>query len=352
VDVKGFFINFLGLKPSQSEILSIQYLRGIASVSVMLFHFTYIEGPEVAVDSFSSLLYFIFSRMYLGVNIFFCISGFVLLYSLISSQHTYAKLGNFLLRRITRIEPPYIVSVLMVVAIAGLLQFIGKPTDKDISIGNILMHFGYLNTFTGDWLLDIYWTLAVEFVFYLSIGLAYPIVVGKPYLRIPLFLSFLAVGPFCPHHSLPFFAPYFVLGMQACLFYTKKINANEFWAIISIALFCMLFENEGFSFFITREGIIKCALSAATLFYFFTKPKLNWWLYVLGSISYSLYLLHTIFGSAILKAVKLNNFESPKKWLFIFAACMVSIVCSLLFYKYVEKPSIFLSKKLIGKQSK
>lgn len=345
----NFLLRFLGLKPNSSEILSIQYLRGIASLSVMLFHFTFAPEKMNELNGIGYFIYLIFSRMYLGVNIFFCISGFVLLYSLIKSNYTLSGFGNFLLRRITRIEPPYMLSVLMVVALAAILAYLGKPVDKDISIQNIFMHFGYLNTFTGGWLLDIYWTLAVEFVFYLSIGLAFPLVVGKAIFRYMLFGLFLASSPFMPHHSLPFFAPFFVIGMEACLLYTKKIERSEFLVFTGISLFLMMwvFEKGAFSFSI--EGVIKAFLTLATVFYFFQKPKFSTWWYVLGTISYSLYLLHTIIGSALVKVAKDDAFTSPKRIAVVLVAAFVSIVASLLYFKFVEKPSISLSKKLTGK---
>lgn len=345
----NFLLRFLGLKPNPLEILSIQYLRGLASLSVMLFHFTFVPETESQLSGAGLFIYLIFSRMYLGVNIFFCISGFVLLYSLIKSDYTIKGFSNFLLRRITRIEPPYMLSVLMVVGLASVLVYLGKPMDKDISVQNILMHFGYLNTFTGGWLLDIYWTLAVEFVFYLSIGLAFPLVVGKPIYRYLLFTLFLASSPFMPHHSLPFFAPFFVIGMEACLLYTKKIERSEFLVFTTISVFLMLWVFENEAFFFSTEGVIKACLTLATVYYFFQKPKFSVWWYVLGTISYSLYLLHTIIGSAIVKVVKFEPFTSPKKLLVIVIASVVSIIASLLYFKFVEKPSISLSKKLIGK---
>ena len=237
----------------------------------------------------------------------------------------------------------------MVVALASMLAYLGKPVDKDISIQNILMHFGYLNTFTGGWLLDIYWTLAVEFVFYLSIGLAFPLVVGKPIYRYMLFALFLASSPFMPHHSLPFFAPFFVIGMEACLLYTKKIERSEFLVFTGVSLFLMLWVFENHTFFFSTEGVIKAILTLATVYYFFQKPKFSTWWYVLGTISYSLYLLHTIIGSALVKVAKDDSFTSPKRIAVVFLAAIVSIIASLLYFKFVEKPSISLSKKLIGK---
>jgi peptidoglycan/LPS O-acetylase OafA/YrhL len=60
-------------------------------------------------------------------------------------------------------------------------------------------------------------------------------------------------------------------------------------------------------------------------------------------------LLHTIIGSALVKVAKDDAFTSPKRIAVVLVAAIVSIVASLLYFKFVEKPSISLSKKLTGK---
>ena len=57
VSKTNFLLRFLGLRPNSSEILSIQYLRGIASLAVMLFHFTF--APE-KMNELSGIGYFIY----------------------------------------------------------------------------------------------------------------------------------------------------------------------------------------------------------------------------------------------------------------------------------------------------
>src|SRR5262249_33436290 len=53
------------------------------------------------------------------------------------------------------------------------------------SIAQLLLHLGYLNTFFGyPWLQDVYWTLGIEFQYYLFVALIYPfLTVRRPVIR-------------------------------------------------------------------------------------------------------------------------------------------------------------------------
>ena len=52
-----------------------------------------------------------------------------------------------------------------------------RATDRNVSAFQLLLHLGYLNAFFNyDWSVALYWTLAIEFQFYLSIGLLFPLI--------------------------------------------------------------------------------------------------------------------------------------------------------------------------------
>ena len=62
--------------------------------------------------------------------------------------------------------------------------FQGRPIDW--TPAQIAGHLGYLNTFLGlAWLNPVYWSLAIEFQFYILIGLAMPaLVAARPAARL------------------------------------------------------------------------------------------------------------------------------------------------------------------------
>ena len=88
----------------------LQAIRGIAALSVMLFH----GGQIIEEHTGYSVVSDLFNQGYLGVDIFFVLSGFIIAYTRITTKES--KL-SFLLKRIARIFPPYwIATTLLIVA--------------------------------------------------------------------------------------------------------------------------------------------------------------------------------------------------------------------------------------------
>lgn len=79
-------------------------LRGVAALAVALFHFS---------GQLSSPLALAFkSYGWLGVDVFFVLSGFVISLSLQGKGYALKDFPAFLLRRLVRLEPPYLEGVL------------------------------------------------------------------------------------------------------------------------------------------------------------------------------------------------------------------------------------------------
>lgn len=317
------------------EILSVQYLRGIAAQMVMVYHympwlfFSFItqQGKE-----------FLQTGKH-GVYIFFCISGFVLTFSLIKSNYSYSNFLKFFKKRIIRIEPPYLLSVLLVVCFWYLRKFLGLDVLADISLKNILYHVGYLNSFTGGWLTVIYWTLAVEFMFYLLIALIFPILIqNKKFIRLPIFGILLCSGFFFQSNDfIPKYFSFFILGINAAFYLTNRIKLLEY---LFVSIIC-------FSIILHQFGVVISLYCLLTNFLFLIKLPRNKVLYFLGQISFSVYLLHTITGARVLMLGFRYEMGSLERAIFFLAAIAVTIFTSWIYYLVVEKPCITWSKKII-----
>lgn len=88
------------------KLQSIQLLRGIAALLVVFYHAWGLQvltiGPE---NSATALLGGIFASGYAGVDLFFVISGFIMVWVTRRSEPGRAAVGEFLFSRITRIYP-------------------------------------------------------------------------------------------------------------------------------------------------------------------------------------------------------------------------------------------------------
>jgi hypothetical protein len=87
----------------------IDALRGIAAFSVACYHITrwsYGSLQEPASDFIPSILQVWFDHGWVGVQVFFVISGFVIAYSVRNARITPGYLANYVLRRSIRLDPP------------------------------------------------------------------------------------------------------------------------------------------------------------------------------------------------------------------------------------------------------
>ncbi len=182
----------------------IQKLRGLAALAVTLYHCSLnvrIPWPHGFVSAAD------FGKF--GVQAFFVISGFILPYSLWKAGYVLSDAGKFLLKRLVRLDPPYLTSVALSV-VALVLAARNGGTSFSISWPQIALHLGFLTIFSNyEWLNVVYWTLAVEFQFYLLLAFSFPLLKNR--YRWLLFgglagLSVLVPGtPFLPIHSSHFY---------------------------------------------------------------------------------------------------------------------------------------------------
>lgn len=152
----------LDKKPERSH--EIDLLRGAACASVVLFHFLYRgQQDDWITDRVGPLLSEIARYGYLGVDLFFIISGYV-----VFSSAQGVSVRGFVASRVARLYPAYWVAVCMTAGLAWALAsplFSVSPRDVLINL-TMLMHLLPLRL--GVELVDgAYWSLAVELQFYL-----------------------------------------------------------------------------------------------------------------------------------------------------------------------------------------
>ncbi|PZQ98230.1 MAG: hypothetical protein DI539_29595, partial [Flavobacterium psychrophilum] len=268
-----------------------------------------------------------------GVEIFFVISGFVIPYAMYVKGYQMRSFWIFLKKRIIRIEPPYLVSIILVL-ILGYVSTLSpyyKGQLFNIDWLNLIGHIGYLNTFTNEpWLNPVYWSLAIEFQYYILIALAYRLIVSPLLLHRASFFLLFAGLSFLPGLSngvIFFYAPYFIGGILLFQRFCNITDAREF-LVLSAINSILLWYQQGWGL------MLLVALALLTIAYVKKVPAI---FKGLGLISYSLYLIHVPIGGRIIN-ISATLISSPiVRECIVIIAFAICIFSSWLFYKFIEK---------------
>jgi len=335
------------------HVSSLDFLRGFAALSVMLYHFSggppmlnYVTGGTLT-KFYSPALRDLFSWGNMGVEVFFVISGFVIPYSLWNSHYRVKHFANYMTKRILRICPPAYVAMLLLLTQNFIIsRFIhhNSPPYHSPSLELVFRNLLFLYTDSGDlrWINSVNWTLAIEFQFYILIGILF-----KPMFKNNGFGLFALVFVLLTIPNLiPGFPPYlyfhynalFAMGGTALLYYKKRISDIPF--ALAIALFFILtWATVGLlaaSFGVSTAGIIVFSKIKHRLFSFF------------GKISFSLYLTHIMVG-AVTEFLLAKVFPPQTAAQHVIGILfIIAIACgaAYLFYWLVEKPTLLLVKQL------
>jgi peptidoglycan/LPS O-acetylase OafA/YrhL len=344
-------------------------LRAIAVLSVLLFH--------IDVTAFSG--------GYIGVDVFFVISGFLITRLIRDEilQSGRLSFANFYLRRARRLLPSFLFTLAVCFVVAVFLfppplmeQFSGSLLYSIISLANV--HFwgqsGYFDTTSIYKPLLHIWSLSVEEQFYL----VWPLLLAFLLLKTPrraapaalvlafgisLYMNFaFADGDISLFRNFPTVAEWFVEG-AATIFYLMPFRVFEFaigallvWVIehqpknklwleplllagLAMTIYPMLAYTET-TLFPSYNALMPC-LGTALLIYSggdsqYTGKLLRTAVLVeVGKISYSLYLFH--WPAVVFYKYYIYDFGALSVVEQI-ALGAVSILAAKLMYTYIEQP--------------
>jgi len=148
----------LGQPRSAGQILSIQYLRAAAALGVVAFHAAQRAGIDLRTGA-------------AGVDVFFVISGVIIW---VVTQARRPAPGAFILDRLSRVAPAY---VLLTLGVAGLaLAFPGLFPNMRLTVGHVLQSVLFIPHLDPDgrpWPVIVAgWTLTFEMFFYVMFACA------------------------------------------------------------------------------------------------------------------------------------------------------------------------------------
>ena len=306
---------------------SIDLLRGLAALTVAFYHYT---------DFFLAKTHplSIFCHYgYLGVEAFFVISGMVIPYSLSLKGYTIRQFGRQFVSRIIRIEPAYWASIVLMLMKDASVWFVKADRWIQLDYYNLFLHVFHINAIMHEpWLRGIYWTLAIDWQFYLVLLLFFALFNRREWwIRYPIYALFAFGHWYFPYEWLPYHVASFCAGYILFQYYRGYIGQKEL-AIILPAM--LLMHYRGFDMTHCLATAIPCAIIL------FINKEWNWSKFI-GKTSYSFYLTHVVTGWLLLDGAA--EIAGENGWFMgtaIFVAVAFSLLFSKYFYDWVEEPTI------------
>ena len=326
------------------RIKELDALRGFAAISVVLFHYT-MGNPLLE-------RYFVWGVT--GVDLFFMISGFVIFFTLQTTRSG----GDFLVSRFSRLYPIYWVCVSFTAGCMWLNTFLTGREQADLlgTYGmNLTMLQHYFHVENLEW---TYWTLAVEWQFYLFmwalfvlgqlrhiewIGWAMLVLGGC----FGTFLQGILPSVYETFKTYFLLLGHFPLFLAGILFYKLKFEGCTPMRCAQILAcgvvqFC-LFHHVGTSSWHLSDSRYAMALGGYfVVFFLLASGHLRFLVHkvplYLGAISYPLYLTHLYFGFSFFIPLLINRCH------FSYSAASLAITLPLVLFlsiglhEGIEKP--------------
>jgi peptidoglycan/LPS O-acetylase OafA/YrhL len=316
-------------------IKNIQVLRALAAFCVLFLHTVYAVNDY----NFFQLTKNFSSWGDFGVDIFFIITGFIMIYVKRSQKNTF----HFLKNRINRILPLY-----YFFNILYLFIFILFPTSfrtLQINSDNFFLSLLFLNQYINleKPIVTAGWSLEYEMLFYILFAICMFIRNIKLFYFFIIFLLFLL-------SFKDFLFIEFLFGILIGIIYINKNklkknifkNYSHFFLIFGlVTLFVSIF------FYQETHRTIKYGIPSAFILLgsIFSKQISNKYIIFLGNASYSIYLSHSlcVIGTVKLFKIIAPNFNGITLVIIILT---LSLLFASLIYYFIERNLILLMKKL------
>ncbi|MBZ4194491.1 MAG: acyltransferase [Candidatus Contendobacter sp.] len=353
-----------------NKVINIQFLRAIAAFIVVLYHTA--DHYFAVVDSSTTNIYSIIKQFgYVGVDLFFVISGYVIW---VSTKKVSDLVGiiNFAYGRLTRIYFGYWPYFFILLIITYLFS-------NELNTVDIIGSFFLTQKSPDKMLLKVSWTLSYELCFYLFFSgllflprrkIIYVLyLLGVVIIAVQLWGIFISgvylKNNFPTSHVIFKFylSPFYLEFIAGCLiaFYFENKRVNNLMAVFIAAfvffVLAIFYQNinevvldQGYyypqrvillgsmSVFIV-VGLIELEGRGIVLFPYFST--------LIGEASYSLYLSHTIilYGLYVIGVRTIIKEFGKYQGLLMILVVLLIVGYSIMHYQLVETPLMSLTKK-------
>ncbi|WP_326556197.1 acyltransferase family protein [Micromonospora sp. NBC_01796] len=330
-------------KPTNQRLYVLDLLRFSAAIMVLGYHLIPIVEFVYGVDAdayFGRLIAQGFRYGWMGVHLFFIISGFVIC---MSSWGRSAS--EFFISRVTRLMPAYVLAVLLTTALLTLWWPAAERPSPVAVLANLTMVQGLLGVPNID---TVYWTLLVELKFYLLFAIV--VRLGLTYRRVVAFcLLWTTASLLVQVKNIgilstvlePTYTYFFVAGIV--LYLMHRFGPNPLlWGMLVAS---WIFSTNSLRIVFAEHQVpmrFNVALVLLTVFFaVMTAIALGWFSWLrwrgsttIGALTYPVYLVHFFLAYAILR--KLHG-RLPDAVLLVLTVATVLAV-GYVIHRLVEQP--------------
>lgn len=321
-------------------------IRVLAALGVLFYHYFALESAwgkapaEVFPHAHRLAVY-----GWLGVEIFFLVSGFVICMSAWGRG-----VGDFAVSRISRLFPAYWAAVAftsLVLFLSPEVRAVGRFSDVMVNLSMLQGGVGVAN------IDDAYWTLFVELKFYVLFAIV--VMRGVTYRNCVLFCAVWTlagiVAPGADSGVLSFFAassssPYFIAGIGFYLMRRFRPNA-VLWAVVGVQF--LLAQHYVHARMISSLGraatertpawpahlVIALGFALMAVIALGALDGVRWrWLPHAGALTYPLYLIHMMAGLTLIHHFRREVAPVP----LVLGVTATMLALAWLIHRLVERP--------------
>lgn len=335
--------------PDKPRFLLLDFLRILGAVAVVFYHYTarqHAQWGEAPSDAFPILSGFS-AYGFLGVHLFFLLSGFVIFFS--TEGRT---VGQFVAARVSRLYPAYWAAVLLT---SILIVYIAPQLGRELSLTQILTNLTMVQSAFGVAHVDgVFWTLPIELLFYTMIALLirFNLTESKVYWFAFGWPVIAALAQQFDNQLLeallsPVYASLFAGGMILYLIQSRGHSMLRWMLFIFNAILAtqQMVRNEmparqlrltGHELSELTGVLIMLGIFAVVAVIVLTPLKhQGWsWMSYTGALTFPLYLVHEYWGWWIIGITH----EALGKWGALIAAIAVSFALAVILERFVERP--------------
>ena len=355
---------------NKKEIIPLTSFRFMAAFYVFIFHCQIHFGYASSISLVNDFI----SLGYLGMVMFFILSGYILSYNY-NEFKTSKEVKKFYINRLARVYPIYLVYGLIGFPLF-LLNIGNIDATLDVEIMQVFLSLfafifmiqAWFPTLFNIWNFGGSWSLSVEAFFYIL----FPIIricindISEKNLKILFFFSYILASipvlylyGFSNTTTFPIMNTYlyinpmfrigeFLFGSILFVIAQEKriINFNKILFFGLLMLFIILNSSVSFQSLSVLNFIFVPLVGLFILYLHSTNVHLfsNIILAYLGRVSYSFYLAQFFVFAIIKSEIVSINITMLYKWILAFT---ITLFIAVLVYHFVEKPARLQIKKLI-----